>query len=263
MCLDPFVRGAQTPALTFSLFLLQRVARHEPPHRSNRSADRFPGRALTSLVSCHPSSCPELFPPARQIPMILEALKREPGLQLFTSPWSPPAWMKVGIFFRFLALFAFFLLVVLSIRRVVRQRGVYAVVLERWRFFFCFSACCCSCLLSIEAIRVVAFCRCRRSCCGAICFVGFVGEAARAVAAVVVVVVSISKKIDLDLDPSTTTTYLVSSALPSGGRKKRQPSLQEAQGSARVLCCVRSSKKSHNMGIPAAAEAAAMTSMAD
>ncbi|CAN0313435.1 unnamed protein product [Scytosiphon promiscuus] len=27
--------------------------------------------------------------------MIHEALKRESGLKLFTSPWSPPAWMKV------------------------------------------------------------------------------------------------------------------------------------------------------------------------
>ncbi|CAN0322490.1 unnamed protein product [Hapterophycus canaliculatus] len=29
--------------------------------------------------------------------MIHEALKREPGLKLFTSPWSPPAWMKTPL----------------------------------------------------------------------------------------------------------------------------------------------------------------------
>lgn len=27
--------------------------------------------------------------------MLLEALKRRSDLKLFTSPWSPPAWMKV------------------------------------------------------------------------------------------------------------------------------------------------------------------------
>eukprot|EP00903_Cladosiphon_okamuranus_P018045 g16606.t1 len=31
----------------------------------------------------------------QRIPMLLEALERRPDLQLFISPWSPPAWMKV------------------------------------------------------------------------------------------------------------------------------------------------------------------------
>ncbi|CAN0493139.1 unnamed protein product, partial [Ectocarpus sp. 12 AP-2014] len=32
---------------------------------------------------------------AQRIPMLLSALARREDLQLFTSPWSPPAWMKV------------------------------------------------------------------------------------------------------------------------------------------------------------------------
>ncbi|CAM9603532.1 unnamed protein product, partial [Discosporangium mesarthrocarpum] len=33
----------------------------------------------------------------QRIPMIREALLREPKLNLFTSPWSPPAWMKTPV----------------------------------------------------------------------------------------------------------------------------------------------------------------------
>lgn len=50
-------------------------------------------RLVVVLTVCppalHPCSC------MTQIPMILEALKREEDFRLFVSPWSPPAWMKV------------------------------------------------------------------------------------------------------------------------------------------------------------------------
>ncbi len=42
-----------------------------------------------------PSSSVPVSRPMVQIPMILSALKRRKDLKIFTSPWSPPAWMKV------------------------------------------------------------------------------------------------------------------------------------------------------------------------
>lgn len=47
-----------------------------------------------SILHRPPPPFSDLFPHP-QIPMILEALKRQEGLKLFISPWSPPAWMKV------------------------------------------------------------------------------------------------------------------------------------------------------------------------
>jgi glucosylceramidase len=35
------------------------------------------------------------FDQRQRIPMLREALKRRPDMKIFTSPWSPPAWMKV------------------------------------------------------------------------------------------------------------------------------------------------------------------------